>query len=96
MGYTENSMSDEHSVTFHEHREFDEIPIARPEPRGFAYRLAKAGIVSSPGDAAILLAVSASILIALNLYLFAKSIPEPPTLGNDVLRSGETIPDYAK
>lgn len=83
-------------VTFHESQDFDDIAIPRPEPHGFAYRLAKSGIVGSPGDAAILIAVSASVVIALNLYLFAKSIPEPPTLGSDALRAGETVPDYVK
>lgn len=83
-------------VTFHEPQNFDELSIARPEPHGFAYRLARAGIMGTPGDAAILIAVGALLLIAVNFYLFAKSIPEPPVLGADTLRAGETVPDYVK
>jgi len=85
-------MSDSPKVIFNRKEEFDSIPIPRPEPKGIARRLMRAGIVNAPGDAAIVLAILAVILIAANIYVFTKAFPEAPTLGPDVLRAGETVP----
>lgn len=89
-------MNDAPRVTFHESGEFEALSVPRPEPRSLAYRLVRMGLARSPGDAAIIIAVSAALLIAVNIYLFAKAIPPPPTLGNDVPRPGETMSDYAR
>lgn len=83
-------------VTFHENQGFDDIPVARPEPATFSQRLTRMGIAASPADAAIMLAVFATLLIAVNIYLFARAVPEPPALGNDVLRPGEQVPAYVE
>ena len=81
-------------VVFHENPGFDPMPIPRPEPPTLARRIMNLGITNSPGDAAIIVAVSASLLIAVNVYLFAKAVPVPPVLGEDRLRVGEVVPAH--
>lgn len=83
-------------ITFNENTEYNDLSIARPEPKGFAYQLARAGIIKNPSDAAVLLAIVAVVLIGVSIYLFAKSIPEPKVLGEDQLRPGEVVPDYVR
>ncbi|XKT74423.1 MAG: hypothetical protein ACJKTH_03645 [Patescibacteria group bacterium UBA2163] len=83
-------------ITFNENTEYNDLSIARPEPKGFAYQLARTGIIKNPSDAAVLLAVVAMVLIGVSIYLFAQSIPEPKTLGEDQLRPGESVPDYVR
>lgn len=90
-------MADGPKVVFHENGEREELSIPRSEPRSLAYRLVRMGIARSPADAAIIIAVSAALLVAVNIYLFAKAVPPPlPPLGDDRLRSGEIVPDYVR
>lgn len=87
-------MSNSSGVTFHEDPDLDPIPELRPEPPTLTRRILSMGIAASPGDAAILMAIFAAVLIGVNVFLFAQAIPEPPTLGSDVLRPGEAAPVY--
>ncbi len=52
------------------------------------------GLVNSPGDAAVILAIAAGLLIAGSMYLLASAVPPPVELGPDEPRQGERIPSY--
>lgn len=87
-------MSDE--VIFDEAQKLPSLPEARAKPTTLSDVILHSGVVSSPGDAAILLAVCAMLLIAGSIYFLAASVPPPPTLGADDLRPGETVPNYVR
>lgn len=89
-------MEQNSKVVFHENKDFDPIPRLRPEPKTLTHRVLNLGIVHSAGDAAVIIAILAIIFIAVNIYLFAKAVPPPHTLGEDRLRSGETVPAYTQ
>ncbi|MFQ5540933.1 MAG: hypothetical protein ACE5F4_01665 [Candidatus Paceibacteria bacterium] len=89
-------MVDAPKVVFNENQDTADFKVPRAESKGLTYRLVRMNVVSSPGDAAVLLGVFAVALIAVNIFLFAKSVPPPPVLGNDVPRPGETIPEYVR
>lgn len=82
------------SVVFDEEMAGDTLPVVRPERRDLGRTLMRVGMVSSPGDAAALLAVAASLLIATSIYLLASSVPPVVELGPDELRTGEQVPSY--
>lgn len=76
-------------VVFEEGQEFDAIPTPRQETPTMESALSNAGIVGSRGDAMIVLAVCALLLIGASFYLLITSIQPPPTLGPDQLLPGE-------
>lgn len=80
-------------VVFEEGQGFDPIPVPRQEVPTMGSALMNAGIVGSRGDAAIVLAVGALILIGVSFYLLISSVKPPPILGADELRPGE-VPGY--
>jgi len=83
------------TVVFDENQGYDPLPIPRPEPPGLGKTILKMGIVSTPGDAAIVLALFASFLIIGSIYMIVSSIPQEVVLGSDVLREGEAVPVYS-
>ena len=83
-----------YGVEFEENQEFDPIPEPELKPPSFGDGLLKSGILSRPGDAAIVMGVFALLLVAGSFYLLLSSVPPPPELGSDVLRVGERPPDY--
>ncbi len=81
--------------------QFDEeaqaqVPIPRPKNFTMTDMLMHSGIASRSGDAAIMLAIVAFCLIAGAIYFLASAVPQQPTLGHDILRSGETVPGYVR
>lgn len=83
-------------VEFEESNEFAPIPQPKLEPPTFGDAVLRSGVVSSPGDAAIILGIFALLLVAGSFYLLASSVQPPPELGADVLRSGEHVPEYVR
>jgi hypothetical protein len=83
-------------IQFDENQNFDPIPEPVLQPPTFADGLLKSGVISKPGDAIALLAVFALILISASFYILISSVPQPPTLGSDMLRPGEQVPSYVK
>lgn len=81
-------------VQFDEDQNFDAIPEPQLRPPSLGSDIVRLGIVSGPGDAAIILGIAAMLLIAASFYIIASSVPPPPKLGPDVPRGGETIPQY--
>lgn len=67
-------------VTFDEDQGFGEIPQPKIEPRTFGEDLMHIGIIRTPGEAMILFAVAAFLLISLSIYMLASSVQEPKTL----------------
>ena len=83
-------------IAFDEDHGFEPIPEPELEPPVLGDVLIKTGIVANPDDISMFLGIAAVALIAGSFYVLASSIPQPPTLGKDVLRSGETVPQYIK
>lgn len=83
-----------HLVTFDEEDTLNTLPVPTPERRGISKLVMRLGIVNSLGEATIVLAVTATVLISLSFYLIASSLPPQPSLGADSLQPGETLPDY--
>lgn len=83
-------------VEFDENPEFDPLPELKPVPPSFGDALLRSGVLSSPGDAALILGMFAVLLVAGSFYLIASSVPPPPLLGEDVVRPGERIPEYVR
>lgn len=81
-------------VQFDEDQNFDPIPQPKLEPPTFGDSLLKSGVLSNPGDLAIMLGIFALLLIAGSFYLIASSVPPPSNLGEDILRPGEVPPNY--
>lgn len=79
---------------FEEGQKFDPMPTPRPEPLTLGRAMVNARIVSSPGEASLVLAILAAALIGFAFYLIASSVQPPPTLGPDELRPGEEVPSY--
>lgn len=59
-----------------------EIPALKIEPPTFGEDLMNLGIVKSVGDAAVLMAIFAFLLISVSIYLLATSVHTPSTLQN--------------
>jgi len=81
-------------VEFEENQNFDPIPQPVLKPPSVVDSFLKSGVISNPGDAAVLLGVFALLLIGVSFYVLISSVPPPPNLGSDVLRQGEQVPDY--
>lgn len=79
-----------------ENKVLADMPIPHPEHRGMGYALIRAGMANSRGDAALILAVALGLLVATSIYFIASAIPEPPVLGGDTLRPGESVPEYVR
>lgn len=75
---------------------FDEFSHARPEPNTFAKRLVLAHLARTKEDATLLLSLLIIGLFFILFSLLAQVVPETPSLGVDVLRPGEVVPDYIK
>lgn len=82
------------NVVFDEEDQLGEIPQPELRPPSFADSIIKSGVVTHPGDAAVILGLFALLLIGFAFYLIASSVAPPPQLGNDVLRPGERPPQY--
>ena len=71
------------------------VSMPRARPVTMADALLRSGIASGPGTASMLLAILAFCCIAGAIYFLASAVPKaPPQLGSDVLRQGESIPNY--
>ena len=81
----------ENRVQFDEEKDIL-APIPRPRPVTMSTLLLRTGIAASPGHAAMLLALAASMLMIVSMYLLSTAVAPLPKLGNDVPRPGETIP----
>jgi len=80
-------------VQFDEDRRDGVMP--RIKPVTMADALMRSGIVSSPGQAMVILSVIAFVCISATIYFLASAVPpEPAPLGHDILRPGETVPSY--
>lgn len=83
-------------VKFDSDKNFDPIPEPKLRPPSMADGFLKAGIVSSPGDAAMILGAGAFLLVAASFYMLVSSISPAPKLGSDIPRAGEIVPEYVK
>ncbi len=82
------------SVIFNEEEPLGTLVAPTPQKAGLTRSIMRAGFAGSMGDASILLAVGAAVMIGISFFILASAIQEPPQLGNDVLRSDEVVPDY--
>ena len=69
-----------------------------PKPRSVTLTdyVLKLGIVKRSRDAELLLGLLAVIFAATAYYFFTVAVPPEKKLGQDVLSSGETVPEYVK
>ncbi len=70
------------------------IPRAHSTTMGDS--LIRLGLAATPGSAMVILAVFAFLLITGSIYFIASAVPPPAVLGHDILRTGETVPDYVR
>lgn len=74
---------------------FDSDPrseFAGSPAHSLEHKLIAGGVVTNVGNARIMLAVVAACIFGGAFYFLAASIPETPTLGDDIPRTGELIP----
>ena len=81
-------------VEFDESTSFDPIPQPKLEPETLGTSIVRIGLVSSPGNAVVVLGVLIMLLVSGAFYILISSIPPPPQLGSDIPAPGERIPDY--
>ncbi|MEK7613491.1 MAG: hypothetical protein AAB439_01270 [Patescibacteria group bacterium] len=82
-------------IIFDEERgDLEPLQAPNPEPDGIGKQMLKTGIVSTSGDAVVILVIFAVFLVSLVVYFIASAIPDPVSLGNDQLREGERLPNY--
>lgn len=65
-------------VQFENQQSPDDLVVRAPKPATLGDALLKAKFVKNPGEAMILIAVAASLLISASFYLLASSVPAEP------------------
>ncbi len=80
-------------VQFDEEKEFTRPALKNPNPKTALDSLMKLGVVSTASQASAVLLLVAVALVYGAYYFFTNSFPETPTLGKDILKPGEVIPD---
>ena len=71
-------------VVFDENQGPAPFPHIKQQPRTLSQAVMKVGLASSPGSAALVLALGAAALIGFSIYMLASAVTPPPTLGEDV------------